>query len=352
MDNYRVELDVYHGPLDLLLYLIRRDEIDIHDIPISHITGQYLQHVRTLRQLDINLAGEFLVMAATLMEVKSAMMSLRHPSEGEEGEETTDITDPEDPRYELVQQLLAYKRFKDAAHMLDHRRASFAARFPLRPAPFEADVSEDEMPALDLEDVSVWNLLEAFTSLMEQINVAQRTHEIIDDDTPIELHAEDIMDRLGRDGTMSLQDMFAGRGTVSEMIGLFLAMLELIRQRKVRASQERTGAVINLELQDESNWMDLEQEDDEAERREVDPSNPDDFDWPDAQAREVYSKRQGRRARGEFILEDKQYADDVAAIEAEEQAQVAPVGSDATEVEPADPETVADGSDVSSPAAS
>ena len=116
------------------------------------------------------------------------MMSLRHPSETEEGEEDVAITDPADPRYELVQQLLAYKRFKDAAHMLDHRRVDFAARFPLRPAPYEAEpLDPDEVPPLDMEDVSVWDLLEAFTSLMDQINVSQRTHEVIDDDTPIEL---------------------------------------------------------------------------------------------------------------------------------------------------------------------
>jgi chromatin segregation and condensation protein Rec8/ScpA/Scc1 (kleisin family) len=114
MQDYRVELDVYHGPLDLLLYLIKRDEIDINDIPIAPITEQYLAYLQTIKRLDINLAGEFLVMAATLMEIKSAMMMPREA--GEEGEETdlTAAEDPTDPRYELIQQLLAYKRFKDA----------------------------------------------------------------------------------------------------------------------------------------------------------------------------------------------------------------------------------------------
>ncbi|MDX1564446.1 MAG: segregation/condensation protein A, partial [Phycisphaeraceae bacterium] len=309
-------------------YLIKRDEIDIHDIPISHITHQYLEHVRKLRDLDINLAGEFLVMAATLMEIKSALMSMRDPSEAE-GEEAETVTDPEDPRFELVQQLLAYKRFKDAAHELDHRREDFAARFPLRPAPFEADKPDPQsMQPLEMDDVSVWDLMEAFTGLMEQINVSQRTHEVIDDDTPIELHAEDIMDRLGRDGSMTLQAMFAGRGSVSEMIGLFLATLELIRQRKVKATQPEAGGPICLERLDESQWMDPTQEEAETEPISADPARPEDFDWPDEKTRRRYERRQGRRARGEVIVEDQEFEEDVAALEADEQEPVAAPGSE------------------------
>src|SRR5687768_1921672 len=116
--EYRVELDVYNGPLDLLLYLIKRDELDVYDIPISRITESYMQYVRMLRELetgglDINVAGDFLVMAATLMEVKSAMLLPKpKPEPGKETDAAADLTDP---RYELVQKLLEYKRFKDSA---------------------------------------------------------------------------------------------------------------------------------------------------------------------------------------------------------------------------------------------
>lgn len=314
MQDYRVDLDVYHGPLDLLLYLIKRDEIDIHDIPIGHITEQYLAHVRTLQALDINLAGEFLVMAATLMEIKSALMLPRE--EGEDvSAELAEGDDPTDPRYELVQQLLAYKRFKDAAAALDDRREHFAARFPRHPARFEHDKPEGP-PELDLEDVSVWDLLEAFSTMMQQV-AGGFTHEVTDDDTPLELHAADIVDRLQRDGAMTLQQMFIGRQNKATMIGLFCAMLELLRQRKVKARQDAIAGEIYLEARPQSEWTENTADPDQAPRR-FDPSNPDDFDWPDEAERQRYVRRQQRRAAGEVIIEDAEFEQDVEALEAED----------------------------------
>lgn len=322
MDDYRVELDVYHGPLDLLLHLIRRDEIDIHDIPIAHVTEQYLRYCQTLKVMDINLAGEFLVMAATLMEIKSAMMARELGGEPAE-EDAASVEAPGagggDPRFELVQQLLAYKRFKDAANALEARRELFASRFPRQPAAFEQPKADDattpEPPELDIEDVSLWDLMEAFTRLMEQVGGPPRI-DLKYDDTPIELHEADILDRLERDGPMALQAMFAGRG-VGEMIGLFLATLELLRHGKVRASQEQIGGEIRLELRPASDWMSLE----ELDRRpaiKYDPENPDHFDWPDDETRRRYARRIDRRQRGEKIEEDEEFAADVAAMEAEE----------------------------------
>ena len=124
--EYRVELDVYNGPLDLLLYLIKRDELDIYDIPLARITDSYMQYVNMLKDLskdqglDINVAGDFLVMAATLMEIKSAMLLPKAPA-GENGENSA-VAELSDPRYELVQKLLEYKRFKDAAMALQRLR--------------------------------------------------------------------------------------------------------------------------------------------------------------------------------------------------------------------------------------
>src|SRR5512136_2591076 len=123
MTDYRVNLDIFAGPLDLLLYLVRKEEVDIYDIPIAEITDQYLQYLEMLKQLDIDLAGDFLVMAATLMEIKSAMLLPRAEPE-QMGEAVAG-----DPRAELIRQLLEYKKFKDAANLLDAAAERHLERF-------------------------------------------------------------------------------------------------------------------------------------------------------------------------------------------------------------------------------
>ena len=238
MADYRVNLDVYNGPLDLLLYLIRREELDIYDIPIARITEQYLGYVNMLSAIDPNLAGEFLVVAATLMEIKTRMLLPTAPIE------QGDASDLEiDPRTELVRQLLEYKAFKDAAGDLRDAAEVQSQRFGRRPV--QPDPAERE---LDLEDVQIWNLLDAFSNILEAIGADKPTHEVIYDDTPIELHAEDILDRLARDGPMTFRKVFEGRTERTEVLGLFLAILELVRIRKILARQERNFSEINLHL--------------------------------------------------------------------------------------------------------
>lgn len=224
MAEYRVNLEMYNGPLDLLLYLIRRDEVDIQDIPIVRITEQYLQHVDMLQALDPNLAGEFLVMAATLIEIKSRMLLPPTEVPPEESEEWTI-----DPRADLVRQLLQYKAFKDAAGRLQLAAELQALKFPRCPGGLLFDGEKD----VDLEEVQVWDLLEVFRNVMEAIGRRPASHEVIYDDTPVELHAEDILDRLRREGPMVLERIFEGRTRRSEVIGLFLAILELIRLQKI-----------------------------------------------------------------------------------------------------------------------
>lgn len=234
--DYRVELEVYNGPLDLLLYLIKRDELDIYDIPIARITDSYISYVNMLRQfkegegLDIDVAGDFMVMAATLMEIKSAMLLPRAPA-GDNAGEPTAAQELADPRYELVQQLLEYKAFKDRANLLAARQELHQQRFPRVPAKLEAS---DEPPPLDLDEVQIWDLLSAFQRLMAEVGQRKpRYHEVIYDDTPIDLHAADIEDRLRRERRLSLRQLIEGRQSRSEMIGVFLALLELVRERKV-----------------------------------------------------------------------------------------------------------------------
>ena len=247
--DYRVELDVYNGPMDLLLYLIKRDELDIYDIPISRITDTYVSYIQVIRDLsaegalDINVAGDFLVMAATLMEIKSATLLPRPEKVEREGRSAAD--ELTDPRYELIQKLLEYKKFKDAASVLDIRQVEFASRFPRYPA-LRKEEGGGEPPPVDLEEVQIWDLLTAFNRLMKEVGSLKRSrfHEVSYDDTPIELHAADIEDRVVREGRVTLRQLIEGRTTRSEMIGIFLALLELIREKKVLVVQEDpTGEV-------------------------------------------------------------------------------------------------------------
>lgn len=234
MQDYRVQLDTYSGPMDLLLYLIRREEVDIYDIPIARILEQYLDYVRVLEVLDPELVGEFLVLAATLMEIKSRMLLPRVLPEEAENDDTLD------PRADLVRQLLAYRSFRNAAGALSQRADFHARRFGRPPV----ELSGDEQQ-VDIEDVQVWDLLAAFNKLMTSVGRQRTFHEVKYDDTPITLHALDIADRLQREGrSLYFEQIFEGR-TRSEMIGLFLALLELIRQKRVRIEQsERLGPIL------------------------------------------------------------------------------------------------------------
>ena len=238
-DEYKVELDSYDGPLDLLLYLIRREEVDIYDIPIADITGQYLAYVEMLKQIDPDAIGEFLVVAATLIEIKSRTLLPTPPPE-EEYEELID------PRLDLVHQLLEYKKFKDAAHTLGTAAAERAQRFGRIPVVPQAEGEPD----VDLEDLQIWDLLSAFGKIMREIGQGERKLEVIHDDTPIALHAADITDYLQRaGGSAHFEDIFEGRHR-GEIIGLFLTLLELVRARRVRAEQDTSFETIILHLLD------------------------------------------------------------------------------------------------------
>lgn len=244
MDSaYRVELEAFEGPLDLLLHLIRRAEVDLHDIPIATITEQFLESLGAIDRIDIELAGEFLLMAATLMELKSRMLM---PTD--EGPGRTAGSDEEggDPRADLVRQLLEYKKYRDAGETLQRRLRVWEQRYPAARAGHSPDPSSDA-DDIELEDLDLVDLVEAFEQIISAVNLDRLgDHEIVDDDTPIELHAEDLVDRLGREGgTIELGRIFAGRTRV-EMIGLFLAMLELVRQRRVGVSQDDGTITVSL----------------------------------------------------------------------------------------------------------
>lgn len=239
MSEYRVNLDIFAGPLDLLLYLVRKEEVDIYDIPIAKVTRQYVEYVEMLKMFDLELAGDFLVMAATLMEIKSAML-LPAPEvqEGEEGEAA-------DPRSELVRQLLEYKRFKDAANMLQEAGQERQLRFTRSDYILEK-IKPTEEPELDLDQVSIWTLLEAFDSIMKSVGNLGDSYKHIHDDTPIDLYQIELLHRLQTEGPMPLQKVFQERQNRLVMIGLFLAMLELIRNKLIWAEQPDADGPIYL----------------------------------------------------------------------------------------------------------
>lgn len=261
--DYTVQLEAFRGPLDLLLYLIKRAEVDIVDIPIAEITDQYIAHLSGLARIDIETASEFLVMATMLMEIKSRML-MPPEQRGAERDASADAEalsglDASDPRYELVMQLLAYKRFRDAAETLDRLRNDWLNRSPL--ARLALGKSEAAPPAetetaatqTDLEDVGVWDLFEVFQRITEAVDFGRLgDHRVEYDDTPIVLHEADLIDQLARaeNGRLSLRAACAGRKR-GEMIGLFLATLELVRQRKVRVVQDRVHDDILLEAREQ-----------------------------------------------------------------------------------------------------
>ena len=233
MADYRVNLDIFAGPLDLLLYLVRKEEVDIYDIPLAKITDQYLQYAEMLKHLDIDLAGDFLVMAATLMEIKSAMLLPKAEPEDMTADEAAD------PRAELIRQLLEYKKFKDAANLLDAAAEQHQERHG-RPTSLIDRLEPEAEPELDMDQVSVWDLLEAFDTVCKAIGTTAYTGHI-KDDTPIDLYQIEILHRLQTEGPLTFERIFESRPNRLVMVGIFLAMLELIRDKLIWAEQGEGG---------------------------------------------------------------------------------------------------------------
>lgn len=245
MADYRVNLDIFAGPMDLLLYLVRKEEVDIYDISISKITDQYIRYIEMLKSLDIDLAGDFLVMAATLMQIKSAMLLPKTESEsGQLGEDELD-----DPRAELIRQLLEYKKYKDAANLLNAAADEQKERFP-RPGTIVEQLKPTAEPEVDIEQVSIWDLLEAFDTVCKATGTIGDISRITDD-TPIDLYQIEILHRLQTEGPMTFERVFEARNNRLALVGLFLALLELIREKLVWVEQQASSSIYLRSLTDE-----------------------------------------------------------------------------------------------------
>ena len=225
-DAPQVHLPQFDGPLDLVLYLIRREKIDIDDIPIAPITRQYMAYLDVMQELNLDVAGEFFVMAATLIHIKSKMLVPIEPTEAEGDEDFVD------PREELVRRLLEFQRYKDAAGIL-HQQAQIRAAQWTRPdtvLPRFDDAGEEMLEA------GLYDLIAAFRELLERRKVLV-AHEVEDEGPPVELRMQELVAMIREGESLEFMELFAALDTKAEMITTFLALLELVRLKRVRVYQ-------------------------------------------------------------------------------------------------------------------
>jgi segregation and condensation protein A len=222
--DYKVKLEVFEGPLDLLLYLIKRDEIDIYDISIERITRQYLEYLQAFKELNIDLAGEFVLMAANLLYIKSrSLLPLDQQPPDEEADE-------DDPRWELIRQLIEYKKFKEAAELLHNRALNQENIFT------RATGAGPEAP-LRLGEVGIFQLINAFQSVIKRIEAREELQEIFGENFTVSDKIETILVRVSEGMALKFSELFARMASRVEIVVTFLALLELIRLKQVRASQ-------------------------------------------------------------------------------------------------------------------
>lgn len=241
--DYKVELDIFEGPLDLLLYLIRKDEIDIYNIPISRVTKQYLGYIEIMKMLDLDIAGEFLMMAATLMLIKSK--TLLPPEERVEDENEDEI---DDPRLDLVRQLLEYKKFKEVATELQILEGGHSKTFSR---------IEDEIPLIEpsnkrLVDVGIFDLLTAFSDVLKRGEI-EEPKELEEDEVSVSDRIVMILQTLYEAEEAVFSRFFNNLSSRMEIAVTFLAMLELMKQRKIAARQSEVFGEIVIILREGEN---------------------------------------------------------------------------------------------------
>jgi segregation and condensation protein A len=239
--SYEIKLDIFEGPLDLLLYLIKKNEIDIYNIPIAVITDQYLKYVEMLKSINLDLAGEYLVLASTLIYIKSRMLlpSLQLDEDEKESEE--------DPRSELVQQLLQYQTYKEAAIQLNNLSLLERDVFK-RGSPVEEPSSLTEETVIEID---VFDLIKAFQKIVSRMDKSE-SMEIDTEKMTLTDRINDIMERLSRQNNLTFAELLKEKGTNKEIIYTFLAILELMKMRIIRAYQVGSFGIIRIFLAVES----------------------------------------------------------------------------------------------------
>jgi segregation and condensation protein A len=225
--DYKVRLEVFEGPLDLLLYLIKRDEIDIYDISLERITKQYLEYLQAFKELNIDIAGEFIVMAANLIYLKSrSLLPVDQQPPDEEAEE-------DDPRWDLIRQLIEYKKFKEAAAQLQ-TRALEQERMFARAGLKVADFASAPLP---LGEVGIFQLINALQTVIKRVEAREDLQQLFGEHYTVSDKIESILRQMAAGVTLKFSELFAQMASRVEIVVTFLALLELIRLKQVRATQ-------------------------------------------------------------------------------------------------------------------
>src|SRR5258708_29360612 len=238
MAEYKVQFEVFEGPLDLLLYLIKQEEVDIYEVNLTKLATQFIAHIDLMREFDLEIAGEFLVMASTLMYIKSRELLPVDQQVVVEGED-----EGEDPRWELIRQLVEYKKFKDAAAKLQVREAEQENIFPRLPGKLEF---ESAAPA-PKPDVSIFDLLNAVNCVLQRFTRRdESSREIYEDKWTVSEKIEYVMSVLAEPGRERLAELFESAASRAEVICTFLPLLELIRLKQLVGVQPDSLAEIEI----------------------------------------------------------------------------------------------------------
>ncbi len=236
MSDYKVKFEVFEGPLDLLLYLIKKEEVDIYEVNLTRLATQFTEYIDTMRLLDLEIAGEFLVMAATLMYIKSRELLPVDKQVQTEGED-----DEEDPRWELIRQLVEYKKFKDAAGQLAVLEARQESVFPRRPGKLEFEVE-----APHRAEASIFDLVGAVNAILQRVGQRADRRDIFEDKWSVSEKIEHLRQTLGERGRLKFSELFAGVTNRTEIVVTFLALLELIRLKQLTAMQAQPFGEIEI----------------------------------------------------------------------------------------------------------
>jgi segregation and condensation protein A len=238
MAEYKVQFEVFEGPLDLLLYLIKKEEVDIYEVNLTKLAMQFIAHIDLMREFDLEIAGEFLVMASTLMYIKSRELLPVDQQAVVEGEDES-----EDPRWELIRQLVEYKKFKDAAAQLQVREAEQENIFPRLPGKLEF---ESTAPA-PKPDVSIFDLLNAVNTVLKRFEQREgAARDIFEDKWTVSDKIESILKILSERGSVRFAELFESAASRSEVVCTFLALLELIRLKQLVCVQPEPFSEIEI----------------------------------------------------------------------------------------------------------
>ncbi|MCK5241172.1 segregation/condensation protein A [bacterium] len=244
--TYRLNLDVFDGPFDLLLYLIKKNEIDIYDIPIAKILGEFLQYVEMIKELDLEVAGDFILMTATLMHIKSRMLLPKESLALEDGEEI-------DPRADLVHRLLEYKRYQEVATNLDHseqRQRQIYWRHASRPSEEELEKHDPKDAQVQFQEVNLFDLLTAFKRVMKYA-APDTFREIKREEITTSQKINEILDVLEEQESLEFIEFMKSQGNKVAMVAALLALLELARLKAIRIVQEKLFEKIYIQRVDE-----------------------------------------------------------------------------------------------------